>query len=217
MVGVMLNKGPFCSACPLYNIGKGFVPDALAPNGAEFLLKGEAPGKNEIAEGKPFIGKAGFVLREWLMKAVPPLKIADEKGKVTYANTLRCLPPEIQGRAYPKGKDKEIAEACCRQYDDWGTAHTVILFGESSQRAYFGEELAAEDATDRQLGHEVKGVSGRSGRVYEKDGKRWVFCIHPAFILRQPSMVESGQAALRIAAETERAADVEYVDWSTIC
>lgn len=211
----MLTKPDGCANCPLRDKGVGFVPDQVAPH-AEYVMVGEAPGRQEVQQGKPFVGKAGYVLKEWLLKAVPTLKIADEKGKITYANTLRCLPPEIHGRAYPKGEEKVLAESCCRQYDNFDSAHTIVLFGESPQRCLFNAELAAEDATDRQLGHEGKGVMGRVGRVYQKDGKRWVFAPHPAFILRQPSIVEHGQASLRIAAETERVADVEYVDWSTI-
>jgi uracil-DNA glycosylase family 4 len=212
----MLSKPDGCKECPLYEKGKGFVPDAVAPH-AEVVFIGEAPGKNEVEQAVPFVGKAGYVLKEWLLKAVPTLKILDEKKKVTYANTLRCLPPELQGRAYPRGEERVAAEECCRQYDDFGSAHTFILFGDSPQRCFFRDELGAEDVVDRQLQHDQKGVMGRVGREYQRDGKRWVFAPHPAFILRQPSLVEHGQAALRIAAQTERVAEVEYVDWSSIC
>lgn len=199
--------------CPLYEKGKGFCPDAVVPN-AEYIFCGEAPGKNEVADGKPFIGQAGFVLKNWLIRAVPSIRLADEGQKITFMNTLRCLPPEIQGRAYPKGQEKLDAEKHCRQYDQFGHAHTVVLFGESPQRAFFGPELDAEDASDRRLNHEVKGVMGRIGRVIERDGRRYVFAPHPAWILRQPSLVEHGQRALQIAANTERVVDVDYKPWN---
>ena len=67
---------------------------------------GEAPGKNEVEKGEPFIGPAGYVLDAWLLRAVPQLQIAKERGEVTVMNTLRCLPPESQGRAYPKGEER---------------------------------------------------------------------------------------------------------------
>jgi len=210
----MLAKGQFCQDCPLRDKGVGFVPDLLSSN-AEYVFKGEAPGGNEVQQDKPFVGKAGFALKHWMMQAVSKLKIADEKGLITYANTLRCLPPEKQGRAYPTGVEKEQAEKCCSQYDNWGNAHTVILLGGSAQYAYFREELEAEDLTDKKLGHELKGVMGRSGRVYNKDGKRWVFALHPAFILRQPSLVEHGQRALAIAANETKVLEVQYITWET--
>src|ERR1700693_2683344 len=101
-MGYMLNKPATCSACPLRDKGKGFVPDQIAKH-ADYLVYGEAPGSTEIQDGKPFQGKAGFVLKQWIMRQVPPVQLASEKGRVSYANVLRCLPPETRGRAYPTG------------------------------------------------------------------------------------------------------------------
>ena len=208
----LIAKGPLCSGCPLVDKGKGFCPDRVAKH-TKYVLIGEAPGKNEIAKGEPFIGQAGYVLDNWLLKAVATLQLAKERGQVTYMNTLRCLPPEVQGRAYPKGDERKQAEAHCRQYDpDLTTAETVILFGDSPQRCFFGTELDAEDAMDRQLGHDTRGVMGRVGRTYNRDGKRWVFAPHPAYILRQPALVIHGQEALKIAAGAHFV-EPEYLSW----
>ncbi len=207
----MLTKPDGCLACPLYAKGKGFVPDELVSD-PEYILVGEAPGKQEVLQGKPFVGQAGYVLKNWLLRAVPQLQVAYETKKVSLCNTLRCLPPESQGRAYPRGAEKTNAEHACASYNDYGHARTVVLFGESAQRRWFGEELALEDRTDRALGHEVKGVMGRIGRVYEKDGRRWVFAPHPAWILRQPALVEHGQRSLQIAVGVKEV-DVEYTTW----
>lgn len=209
----MLKKPSGCDGCPLKDKGVGYCPDkpAKAPR---FLVIGEAPGKNEVDKGEPFIGKAGFVLDNWLIRAVPTMRLAKEKGEISYANTLRCLPPEVQGRPYPKGEEKYLAEAHCRQYDQFpDTVHTVVLFGESPQRVWFREELEAEDASDRRLGREVKGVMGRIGREYTKDNKRWVFAPHPAYILRQPALVQHGQMALQIAANDTKAIEPDYISW----
>lgn len=209
----MLAKPEGCALCPLKDKGVGFVPDKVAKK-PRILFIGEAPGKNEVQQNEPFVGKAGFALKNWLVRAVSTMQLAWDKGEITLGNTLRCLPPEIQGRAYPKGEERTQAEACCRQYDNFtDTIHTVVLFGDSPQRAWFKDELDAEDASDRRLGRDVKGVMGRVGRVYERDGRRWVFAPHPAFILRQPAIVEHGQQALNIAAGTEKVVEPEYVPW----
>lgn len=204
-----------CSGCPLETTGKGFCPDKPSKRPARYLIIGEAPGKNELIEGIPFIGKAGFVLENWIIRVVEDLRLAFERGEVMIMNTLRCLPPEIQGRAYPKGEDKLKAEAHCRRYDKIpDTVHTVILLGESPQRAWFKAELDAEDAADRALGRDAKGVMGRVGRVYEKDGKRWVFAPHPAFVLRQPSLVTHAQEAFKIASGKDKTIEPEMVNWA---
>ena len=210
----MIQRPPTCEGCPLHTKSvPGFCPDKLGKT-PKILMIGEAPGKHEIVKGEPFVGKSGFALHQWLIRAVPQLQLAVERGEVTFANTLRCLPPEIQGRPYPKGQEKLDAEAHCRQYDsDTTGCAVVVLFGESPQRAWFRDELEAEDAVDRKLGHDAKGVAGRMGRVYHKDGKRWIFAPHPAWILRQPSLVEHGQACLKISAGTDTEVQVDYTGW----
>ena len=209
----MLNKPEECKGCPLEHKGKGFVPDDIKPN-AKFIVFGEAPGSTEVTQGKPFQGKAGFVLKQWIMKAIPQLQIAEEKHKISYCNVLKCLPPEVQGRPYPKGEEKELAEAHCKQYMQLDEkVETIILCGESPQRFFFDEELSNEDAEDRSLGHDLKGVMGRIGRVYNRDNKRWVFAPHPAYILRQPALVQHGQESFRIGAGVDKPLEPEYVQW----
>ena len=208
----MIRKPDTCEGCPLHTTGKGFVPDKIVEN-EEYLVYGEAPGTTEISKGEPFVGKAGFVLRQWLMKAVPQLQIALEKNQISFCNVLKCLPPEQKGRPYPTGDTRRQAEEHCHQYAPMIRAKTVILCGEVPQRHLFGSELEAEDASDKRLGHDLRGVMGRVGRDIEKDGKRYVFAPHPAFILRQPSLVGHGQQALQIAAGTDCVLEPEYKDW----
>src|SRR3990167_7967641 len=206
------NQPLACEGCSLYSIGRGFVPDTIVAN-EEYCFFGEAPGSTEISKGEPFVGQAGFVLRSWLIRAVPQLQIALEKGRVSFRNILHCLPPEQKGRPYPTGDTRRQAETHCKQYHSDIKASTIILCGEIPQRFFFSAELEAEDASDKRLGHELKGVMGRVGREYTRDGKRWVFAPHPAFILRQPSLVGHGQAALRIAASVNTVLEPEYLPW----
>lgn len=208
----MLKKPNTCEGCPLNETGKGFCPDNITSS-EEYVIFGEAPGKTEVEVGKPFQGKAGFVLTQWLMRAVPTLQLASEKKRISYRNILHCLPPDNKGRPYPSGPTKQQAEEHCKQYHTNITAKTVILCGEVPQRFFFGPELEAEDASDRRLGRDVKGVMGRIGREYERDGKRWVFAPHPAFILRQPALVTHGQRALSIAASDSQVMEPDYMKW----
>lgn len=210
----MLTKPSTCELCPMFHKGRGFVPDDLVTKPA-YAIVAEAPGGTEVTEGKPLVGKAGFVLKNWIMRAVPLIQVAYEQHHVSLHNVLRCQPPEIQGRPYPKGEEKHLAEAHCRQYLDLGAAHTVILCGESPQRFFFGPELEAEDRSSRTLGHDVKGVMGRVGRVYRKDGKMWVFAPHPAFVLRQPILTQHAQEAFKIATGQDTVVEPVVVPWET--
>ena len=208
----MLSKPPACIDCVLEAYGKGFCPDLIAI-GEQYCFFGEGPGTTEISVGRPFEGKAGFVLRSWLIKVVPELQLALERNQVSFRNVLHCLPPDNKGRAYPSGATKQKAEEQCKVYHSDIKAHTVILCGEVPQRFFFGPELEAEDVSDRRLGHDLKGVTGRVGRVYERDGKKWVFCLHPAYILRQPSMVAHGQSALGITTGKDKVVKPDYIGW----
>lgn len=211
---IKFKKPEGCTGCPLQNTGVGWCPDLLSIGPPEFTIYGEAPGKTEIEDGQPFVGKAGFVLKNWLMHAVPALKIAAERKRVSYKNILHCLPPENHGRPYPSGEDRRGAESQCGQFRSPDTdAPTVILCGEIPQRWFFGPELDAEDASDRSIGREAKGVMGRIGRVYERDGRRYVFAPHPAFVLRQPSLVTHGQRALEIAVNQTPELEPYYMPW----
>jgi len=54
---------------------------------AKILFVGEAPGRNEDLQGKPFVGKAGKILDELLES------IGLHRGEVFIANILKCRPP----------------------------------------------------------------------------------------------------------------------------
>ena len=46
----------------------------FGPSDADVVLIGEAPGKDEVLQGRPFVGKAGAILDEILLKTVPDQK-----------------------------------------------------------------------------------------------------------------------------------------------
>lgn len=78
---------------------------------ARVLIVGEAPGKNEDLQGKPFVGAAGKYLDELLGIA------GLSRGDVFIANVLKCRPPgnrdprpeEIQACAdYLRGQTRAI-------------------------------------------------------------------------------------------------------------
>lgn len=75
-----------CKKCNLYKtrnkpvVGYGLVD-------AEILLIGEAPGRNEDLQGKPFVGRAGKILDELLRS------IGLERDEIYIANILKDRPP----------------------------------------------------------------------------------------------------------------------------
>jgi len=82
----MLKKPAGCQDCSLALLGTGFMsPDGEGTRGV--LLVGEALGKEEAAEGRPFVGPAGRVLNDCIARA------GFERTDFHIANAVWCQPP----------------------------------------------------------------------------------------------------------------------------
>lgn len=75
-----------CRRCPLCD-GRTQTVFGVGDPSARVLIVGEAPGKNEDAQGEPFVGAAGKYLNELL--AIAGLT----REEVFIANVLKCRPP----------------------------------------------------------------------------------------------------------------------------
>ncbi len=75
-----------CRRCPLYKYRTNPVLGRGNPR-ARLMLVGEAPGKEEDLQGKPFVGAAGKLLRESLRRA------GILEKEIYIANVLKCRPP----------------------------------------------------------------------------------------------------------------------------
>ena len=75
-----------CTKCPLHKTRTNPVP---GEGGFEkgILIVGEAPGKNEDLQGRPFVGRAGKLLDDLLSS------IGLSRKDVFITNVLKCRPP----------------------------------------------------------------------------------------------------------------------------
>lgn len=76
-----------CTACAELADSRQTVVVGDVPPGARVLLVGEAPGAEEDAAGRPFVGKAGRLLNELLAEA------GLDRESVAVLNVLQCRPP----------------------------------------------------------------------------------------------------------------------------
>ena len=75
-----------CRLCPLHETRNNVVWErSTADKDIDVLFIGEAPGKEEDLQGKPFVGRAGKILDEWIFEA----------DLLSYAiiNIVKCRPP----------------------------------------------------------------------------------------------------------------------------
>jgi DNA polymerase len=139
---------------------KGHIVFGRGNDESKILFIGEAPGFSENEIGRPFVGRSGKLLDEWVkelgltekdyavMNVVPIIPLSEEK---------KIRPPEpaeIQFfLPYTMRMVKEI------------NPEVIVLLGKSAARG-FGKE------------------SMRVGEVCEYDGKNMYFIYHPAYYLR---------------------------------
>src|SRR5437660_749954 len=95
------------SACEKCRLCKGrtkAVPGEGNPQ-AKMMFIGEGPGFNEDQQGRPFVGKAGYLLEEALAS------INLKRSDVFITNVVKCRPPE--------NRDPDPGEiAACNEYLD---------------------------------------------------------------------------------------------------
>jgi len=76
-----------CTACPELVATRSTVVVGETSSAARLVLVGEAPGAQEDAAGRPFVGRAGQLLDELLTG------VGLSRDEVAVLNVLKCRPP----------------------------------------------------------------------------------------------------------------------------
>jgi DNA polymerase len=123
------------------------------------MIIGEAPGKQEDIQGRPFVGRAGRFLRSCLENASIPL------SSVYITNTVKCRPPENR-------QPKEQEWKTCTYHYLWKQIELInpkiiCLMGGTALRAILG----------------IKSIRGVKGKKIEKNGRLYWATYHPAAAL----------------------------------
>ena len=87
LLGNLCHSIQNCQKCSLRESRNNLVFGAGNPD-AELMLIGEAPGREEDLQGKPFVGAAGRLLTEALGR------VGLSRADVYIANILKCRPPD---------------------------------------------------------------------------------------------------------------------------
>jgi len=153
-----------CRKCRLWKGRKNAVPGE-GPCPAKIMLIGQAPGRNEDASGRPFVGMAGKFLDRMLAKN------RIKRRKVFITSVVKCFPP---GNRLPK---KEEIHAC-NTYLESQIKHVkpklVVLLGNVAIRTVLGP-----DAIRLDIAH---------GKPVERDGILFLPTYHPAAAMRFPEI-----------------------------
>lgn len=128
-----------CHKCPLSEGRTQVVPAEGAPAPLAFFV-GEAPGPDEDREGRPFIGRAGRILRRSLAEA------GWREEEVWITNAVKCFPHEVEnGKASirrPSGAESQACRAHLRAEVDALQPKLLIALGKTAAESLLGAKVA---------------------------------------------------------------------------
>ena len=137
------------------------------PKRAKVMLLGEAPGKDEVRLGKPFIGRSG----RFLTKTLESLGI--DRKKLYITSVVKFRPTRIiDGKVKDRPPREDEIEMCLpilkRQISSI-KPNMIVLLGNTAIGALLGKE------------HKVGNCHGKK---FVKDGIIFMPTFHPAYVMR---------------------------------
>ena len=169
-----------CRRCPLGALRHRLVFGEGNP-GAELLFVGEAPGADEDAQGRPFVGRAGQLLTKII--AAMGLKRED----VYICNILKCRPP---GNRNPLPEEIAACEPFLIRQIEAIRPRVICALGSIAAHALLKSEAP---------------ISVLRGRFHRYQGIPLMPTYHPAYLLRNPGakrqVWEDVQAIMKLLQE----------------
>lgn len=157
--------------CELKNGARNLVfSDGQA--GARVMIIGEAPGRDEDMQGKPFVGRAGQLL-DRMLEAID----LSRSKNVYITNVLPWRPPQNRD---PLPVEIAMLTPFLRRHVELAQPELLILMGNISCQAVLGK----------------RGITRLRGKWDDAWGKPTIPMFHPAYLLRQPPMKRHAWADL---------------------
>ncbi len=140
--------------------------------GARVMIIGEAPGRDEDREGKPFVGRAGQLLDRML--AAIDLNRAEN---VYITNVLPWRPPQNRD---PKPEEIGMMKPFLQRHIALANPEVLVVMGNISCQAVLGK----------------RGITRLRGKWEQALDLPVIPMFHPAYLLRQPQMKRQAWADL---------------------
>lgn len=135
--------------------------------GARVMIIGEAPGRDEDREGRPFVGRAGQLL-DRMLEAIGMDRRSDDPAQAVYiTNVLPWRPPQNRD---PKPEEIQMLLPFLRKHVELVKPDFVVLMGNISCQAGLGK----------------RGITRLRGQWSQAYGTPALPMFHPAYLLRQP-------------------------------
>ena len=151
-----------CTRCKLHSTRNKIVFGDGNPK-AQLVFVGEGPGRDEDAQGLPFVGRAGKLLTQMIEA------MGLQRTDVYICNVVKCRPPE--NRLPEPDEIKTCSPFLLRQLDAIAPKVIVCLGACAAQT----------------LLETNRGISHFRGEWLEFRGTRLLATYHPAYLLRNPA------------------------------
>jgi uracil-DNA glycosylase len=151
-----------CTRCKLHRGRTKLVFGDGNPQ-AELVFVGEGPGRDEDAQGLPFVGRAGKLLTQMIEA------MGLQRQDVYICNVVKCRPP---GNRAPEKDEVETCSPFLLRQLDAISPKVIVCLG----------SVAAQTLLETN-----RGISHFRGEWLDFRGKKLMATYHPAYLLRNPS------------------------------
>jgi len=148
-----------CQKCLLSQGRKNAVPGE-GNLGAELMFVGEAPGRDEDIQGRPFVGRAG----QLLTKIIQAMQFKREEVYIT--NIVKCRPPENRN---PHKQEIEMCQDYLREQLEMIKPEVIVTLGKVAADCFIQSKL---------------GMTALRGSFYEFNNIKVMPTFHPSYIIR---------------------------------
>ena len=171
-LAALANEVERCRRCPLYRTRTHAVVSDGTPH-AKLVFVGEAPGRDEDLQGKPFVGAAG----QLLTKMIEAMGL--RRQDVYICNVLKDRPPNNRP---PLPEEVEACLPFLQQQLAIVRPKVICVLGAVAAKALLGPHVA---------------ITKVRGSVLDYQGITLVPTFHPAYLLRNPPAKKFAWADLK--------------------
>ena len=143
--------------------------------GARVMIVGEAPGRDEDREGRPFVGRAGVLLDKML--AAIDMGRHHQTSPVYITNVLPWRPPQNRD---PKPDEIAMMKPFLARHIALAKPEVLVIVGNWSAQALLGK----------------RGITRLRGQWTQAEGLPALPMFHPAYLLRSPEFKREAWADL---------------------
>jgi uracil-DNA glycosylase family 4 len=151
-----------CTRCPLHQ-ERTHVVHSEGNRRARLMFVGEAPGADEDAQARPFVGRAGQLLTK-IIEA-----IGLKREEVLIGNVNRCRPP---GNRPPTPEEASICKPFLLREIAVAQPEVIVVLGNTAMKNLLDTR---------------EGITRLRGRFQDYQGIKVMPTFHPAYLLRDPS------------------------------